>query len=60
LIVRARNDKTFPATGAEPYTRNLKTLEYYLLDTGQFALEEGGDSIASLMRESSGRQIAKE
>lgn len=50
LIVWGRNDKIFPAAGAEPYKRDLKHLEFHLLDTGHFALEEDGDKIADLMR----------
>jgi pimeloyl-ACP methyl ester carboxylesterase len=36
----------FPAEGAEPYKRDVKNLEFHLLDTGHFALEEDGDVIA--------------
>ena len=36
--------------GAEPYKRDLHNLEFHLLDTGHFALEEDGDVIADLMR----------
>lgn len=50
LIVWGKNDKIFPAAGAEPYKRDLKNLEYNLLDTGHFALEEDCDKIADLMR----------
>lgn len=50
LIVWGKNDKIFPAAGAEPYKRDLKNLEFHLLDTGHFALEEDGDRIADLMR----------
>ena len=50
LIVWGKNDKIFPAAGAEPYQRDLKNLEFNLLDTGHFALEEDGDKIADLMR----------
>jgi pimeloyl-ACP methyl ester carboxylesterase len=50
LIVWGRNDQIFPAAGAEPYKRDLKTLEYHLLDAGHFALETNGDEIAKLMR----------
>jgi pimeloyl-ACP methyl ester carboxylesterase len=50
LIVWGKNDKIFPAAGAEPYKRDLKNLEFHLLDTGHFALEEDGDKIAGLMR----------
>jgi pimeloyl-ACP methyl ester carboxylesterase len=50
LIVWGKNDQIFPAAGAEPYKRDLKNLEFHLLDTGHFALEEDGDKIADLMR----------
>ncbi|MFT5633717.1 MAG: pimeloyl-ACP methyl ester carboxylesterase [Rubritalea sp.] len=51
LIVWGKNDKIFPADGAHPYKKHLKNLEFHLLDTGHFALEEDGDKIAQLMRE---------
>ena len=50
LIVWGKNDQIFPAEGAHPYRRDLKDLELHLLDTGHFALEEDGDTIARLMR----------
>ncbi len=50
LIVWGKNDKIFPAAGAEPYKRDLKNLEFHLLDTGHFALEEDCGKIADLMR----------
>ena len=50
LVVWGKNDAIFPAAGAEPYKRDLKTVEFHLLDTGHFALEEDGDKIAELMR----------
>src|SRR4029077_17761704 len=43
LIVWGRDDEIFPAAGAEPYRRDLKTLDYHLLDAGHFALETNGD-----------------
>jgi len=46
LIVWGKNDYIFPAEGAYPYQKDLKTLEFHLLDTGHFALEEKGDEIA--------------
>ena len=46
LIVWGKNDYIFPASGAYPYQRDLKNLEFHLLDTGHFALEEKGDEIA--------------
>jgi len=50
LIVWGKNDYIFPAEGAHPYKRDLKNLEFHLLDTGHFALEEDGDVIAGHMR----------
>jgi pimeloyl-ACP methyl ester carboxylesterase len=50
LIVWGKNDQIFPPAGAEPYKRDLKTLEYHLLDAGHFALETEVDTIAKLMR----------
>jgi pimeloyl-ACP methyl ester carboxylesterase len=47
LIVWGKNDYIFPAEGAYPYQRDLKDVEFHLLDTGHFALEEEGDAIAS-------------
>jgi pimeloyl-ACP methyl ester carboxylesterase len=46
LIVWGKNDYIFPADGAYPYKRDLQTLEFHLLDTRHFALEEEGDAIA--------------
>ena len=46
LIVWGKNDYIFPADGAHPYKSDLKNLEFHLLDTGHFALEEKGDEIA--------------
>lgn len=51
LIVWGKNDFIFPATGAEPYKRDLKNLDFNLLDTGHFALEEDGSVIASKIRD---------
>ncbi len=50
LIVWGENDGIFPAAGAHPYKRDLKNLEFHLLDTGHFALEEDGRVIAELIR----------
>jgi pimeloyl-ACP methyl ester carboxylesterase len=49
--VWGKNDTIFPAEGAYPYQRDLENLEFHLLDTGHFALEEDGQLIASLIRE---------
>ncbi|WP_342349387.1 alpha/beta hydrolase [uncultured Nitrospira sp.] len=50
LIVWGKNDQIFPAKGAHPYKRDLKNLEFHLLDTGHFALEEDGEVIAGHIR----------
>lgn len=49
LIVWGKNDPIFPAEGAYPYKRDLKDLEFHILNTGHFALEEDGGLIAKLM-----------
>ena len=50
LVVWGKNDYIFPAEGAYPYRRDLKTIEFHLLDTGHFALEEDGEVVAKLIR----------
>jgi pimeloyl-ACP methyl ester carboxylesterase len=50
LIVWGKNDVIFPAEGAHPYKRDLENLEFHLLDTGHFALEEDYKVIASTVR----------
>ncbi|MEX3007584.1 alpha/beta fold hydrolase [Hoeflea sp. TYP-13] len=49
LLVWGKNDHIFPAEGAYPYKRDLENLEFHLLDTGHFALEEYGPEIAANM-----------
>lgn len=46
LIVWGKNDYIFPADGAYPYKRDLNNVDFNLLNTGHFALEEKGDEIA--------------
>ena len=57
IIVWGKNDYIFPSEGAFPYKRDLKNIEFHLLDTGHFALEEDGDVIAKLIREFLSKQI---
>jgi pimeloyl-ACP methyl ester carboxylesterase len=57
LIVWGKNDAILPAAGAHPYKRDLKTLDFHLLDTGHFALEEDGAVLASLIRGFLGKQL---
>ncbi len=59
LIVWGKNDHIFPADGAHPYKKDLKDLEFHLLDTGHFALEEDGDKIAELMRDFLQRKVQR-
>ncbi|MFG0335953.1 MAG: alpha/beta fold hydrolase, partial [Maioricimonas sp. JB049] len=58
LIVWGKNDAIFPEAGAHPYKRDLKELEFHLLDTGHFALEEDGAEIAGIIRGFLGRRLA--
>jgi len=51
LIVWGKNDYIFPVQGAYPYQRDLKILDFHLLDTGHFALEEDGPVIARHIRQ---------
>ena len=60
LIVWGKNDYIFPADGAEPYKRDLRNVDFHLLDTGHFALEEDGEVIADLMRDFLDRNVARQ
>ncbi|MFK7875686.1 MAG: alpha/beta fold hydrolase [Paracoccaceae bacterium] len=51
LLMWGKNDHIFPVDGAHPYKRDLENLEFHLLDTGHFALEEYGNEIADHMVE---------
>ena len=57
LIVWGKNDKIFPADGAYPYKRDLPEVEFHLLDTGHFALEDKLDEMAPLIREFLDRKL---
>ena len=59
LIVWGKNDQIFPAEGAYPYRRDLKNVEFHLLDTGHFALEEDCDVIAKYMRDFLDRNVSR-
>lgn len=50
LVVWGKNDKIFPADGAYPYKRDLPEIEFHLLDTGHFALEDKADEMVPLIR----------
>jgi pimeloyl-ACP methyl ester carboxylesterase len=55
LIAWGKNDQIFPADGAYPYKRDLKKVDFHLLDTGHFALEEDYELIAELISNFLGR-----
>lgn len=57
LVVWGKNDQIFPAAGAHPYRRDLEKVEFHLLDTGHFALEEEGATIAQRMRDFLDREL---
>ncbi len=57
LIVWGKNDKIFPADGAHPYKRDLPDVEFHLLDTGHFALEDKADEMVPLIRDFLARTI---
>ena len=44
------NESIFPADGAHPYKRDLKNIDFHLLDTGHFALEEDYELVAELIK----------
>jgi pimeloyl-ACP methyl ester carboxylesterase len=58
LIVWGKNDKIFPADGAYPYKNDLRDLEFHLIDTGHFALEDKADEMVPLIRDFLDRKIA--
>jgi pimeloyl-ACP methyl ester carboxylesterase len=51
LLVWGKGDFIFPEEGAHPYKRDLKNLDFNILDTGHFALEEDGAFIAQKIRD---------
>ena len=47
LVVWGRNDVIFPESGAVPFKNDLRHLDFNLLDTGHFALEDHSEEIAA-------------
>jgi pimeloyl-ACP methyl ester carboxylesterase len=45
-----KNDKIFPPDGAHPYKRDLPEIEFHLIDTGHFVLEDRADEVVPLIR----------
>lgn len=50
LVVWGKNDAFFPVSGAEGYKRDVKDVDYNILDTGHFALEEDHAVIVDKIR----------
>ena len=50
LIVWGKNDAFFPESGAEAFKKDVKEIDYNILNTGHFALEEDADLIIEKMR----------
>jgi pimeloyl-ACP methyl ester carboxylesterase len=59
IIVWGKNDKIFSADGAFPNKRDLPNVEFHLIDTGHFALEDKADEIVPLIRDFLGRKLAR-
>jgi len=59
LIVWGKNDKIFPADGAYPYRRDLPKVEFHLLDTGHFALEDKLELMAPMIHDFLDRKVAR-
>jgi len=50
LVVWGKNDAFFPVSGAEGYKRDVNDIDYNILNTGHFALEEEHPFIIRKMR----------
>ncbi|MDJ0620533.1 MAG: alpha/beta hydrolase [Calothrix sp. MO_192.B10] len=59
LVVWGKGDYIFPEEGAHPYKRDLNNIEFHILDTGHFALEEELDFITARIREFIRRSVAE-
>jgi hypothetical protein len=46
------------STGAHPYKRDLPKVEFHLIDTGRFALEDKSDEMVPLIRDFLSRKVA--
>ena len=57
LAVWGKNDPIFLPAGATAFQRDVPKAELHFLDTGHFALEEDGDTIASLIEDFLNRNV---
>lgn len=58
IVVWGKNDSIFPAAGAFPFKRDLADLEFHLIDSGHFALEDRADEMIPLIRDFLDRKVA--
>jgi pimeloyl-ACP methyl ester carboxylesterase len=58
LIVWGKNDKIFPPDGAHPYKRDLPKVEFHLIDSGHFVLEDKADEVVPLIRDFLNRRVS--
>ena len=59
IIIWGKNDKIFPADGAYPYKRDLKDVEFHMLDTGHFLLEDQFDVAEPLIHNFLDRKLGR-
>lgn len=59
LVIWGKNDQIFPPAGAEPYKRDLKNIDFNLLDAGHFALEEQPIQIGEKVLKFMGERVSK-
>jgi pimeloyl-ACP methyl ester carboxylesterase len=58
LVVWGKNDFIFPADGAHPYKRDLSNLDFHLIDSGHFVLEDQPEVVVPLIRDFLDRKVA--
>jgi len=58
LLIWGKNDFIFPPAGAYPYKRDLPDLEFHLIDSGHFLLEDRPDVAFPLIRDFLDRKVA--
>jgi pimeloyl-ACP methyl ester carboxylesterase len=58
ILIWGKNDKIFPADGAYPYKRDLPKMEFHILDTGHFLLEDQFDVAEPLIHDFLDRKLA--
>ena len=59
IIIWGKNDKIFPAEGAYPYKRDLPNVEFHMLDSGHFVLEDQFDVAEPLIHDFLDRKLSQ-